>query len=352
MKKKIPQLLCAALAATMTLTLCAPAFASEPDTDVVLSEAQHSDELTESIAAAPMTPDMVPIAQTNESSSTTHKITKVFEVTPDFDPTPFTEDFEYDGLIYHMESIVKASSAAEKSKDVHEEHSVIVSASKEDTARADAIKLLPSYIPYEKDGYSGILYPVLSTMTLAETGRTNRSGSSTTTKQYTLEYNDDDLVPATVSENGQNYTMQSVTWADGQTDEDGIPENYVATATYTRRYSYSVVDGYEATMLYAGTVKNPNETIQYTVTYLGNYPDDAKVQIKHLGRADKTGDTSSEDDANHSNVYMGVAIFAIVVIFGSAAIALGRHNEKRMLNEARKSSGEDSENDEDHDANK
>lgn len=264
-----------------------------------------------SVSTFPALAAEIPISQTSETIGGVKKIVKVFEIAPDADPTPLTESFTQGGLTYEMESITKSNSAIEKSKDIAQEHSVTVTASKEDAARADALKALPSYIAYDEDGYSGILYPVLSTMTLNETGRTPHSGVSTTTKQYTLEYNDESLVPGTVSENGQNYTMSSVTWSDGQTDDTGFPENYIANATYTRKYSYTTVDGYEATMLYTGTVKNAEDMIQYTVTYTGALEQASDEQAP-------VGTQKSE------HTYIGILIFLTMVIIALLVVIVSQ----------------------------
>lgn len=264
-----------------------------------------------SVTAFPALAAEIPISQTSETIGGIKKIVKVFEVAPDADPTPLTESFTQGGLTYEMESITKSNSAIEKAKDIAQEHSVTVTASKEDAARTDALKALPSYIAYDEDGYSGILYPVLSTMTLNETGRTPHSGVSTTTKQYTLEYNDESLVPGTVSENGQNYTMSSVTWSDGQTDDTGFPENYIANATYTRKYSYTTVDGYEATMLYTGTVKNAEDMIQYTVTYTGALEQASDEQAP-------VGTQKSE------HAYIGILIFLTMVILALLVVIVSQ----------------------------
>lgn len=264
-----------------------------------------------SVSTFPALAAEIPISQTSETIGGVKKIVKVFEIAPDADPTPLTESFTQGGLTYEMESITKSNSAIEKSKDIAQEHSVTVTASKEDAARADALKALPSYIAYDEDGYSGILYPVLSTMTLNETGRTPHSGVSTTTKQYTLEYNDESLVPGTVSENGQNYTMSSVTWSDGQTDDTGFPENYIANATYTRKYSYTTVDGYEATMLYTGTVKNAEDMMQYTVTY--------------TGALEQASDEQTPVDTQKSeHAYIGILIFLTIVILALLVVIVSQ----------------------------
>lgn len=260
-----------------------------------------------SVTSLPALAAEIPISQTSETIGGVKKIVKVFEITPDTDPTPLTESFTQNGLTYEMESITKSNSAIEKTKDIAQEHSVTVTASKEDAARADALKALPSYIAYEENGYSGILYPVLSTMTLNETGRTPHSGVSTTTKQYTLEYNDESLVPGSVSENGQNYTMSAVTWTDGQTDDSGFPENYIANATYTRKYSYTTVDGYEAIMLYTGTVKNTEDMVQYTVTYTGALGLTNNEQTP-------TGTQKSEYICIGALIFLTIIIIALLVV--------------------------------------
>lgn len=214
----------------------------------------------------------VPVSQTEQMVNGQQTLVKVFEVSPSTDPQTLVEqDLVQNGYSYAMTSIVKDVESKEVEKEITQEETVTIDTSKEDDARVEALKSMPPFIEYDKDGFTGKLYPLVNTLELTETGRSSHSGSNKVTKTFTVDYNDESLIPGTISEGGKTYSRSSITWADGQYMEDGaIPENYVATATYSKPYSYTTVDGYEAKMTYTGEVKKvSDETVSYTLTYIG-----------------------------------------------------------------------------------
>jgi len=214
----------------------------------------------------------VPVSQTEQMINGQQTMVKVFEVSPETDPEALIEtDLRQNGYVYTMTSIVKDVIKDESSRDITQTQVIGIANSDEDDARIEALKSMPAFIEYDKDGCAGKLYPIVNTLELTETGRTSHSGSSKITRTYTYEYNDDSLIPETVTENGKGYVKSSVSWTEGAYMSDGaIPENYVATVTYARPYSYTTIDGFTASMTYSGTVsKVDNELIRYTLTYYG-----------------------------------------------------------------------------------
>ena len=214
----------------------------------------------------------VPVSQTEQMVNGQQTLVKVFEVSTSTDPQTLVEqDLVQNGYSYAMTSIVKDVESKEVEKEITQEETVTISTSKEDDARVEALKSMPPFIEYDKDDFTGKLYPLVNTLELTETGRSSHSGSNKVTKTFTVDYNDESLIPGTISEDGKTYSRSSITWADGQYMEDSvIPENYIATATYSKPYSYTTVDGYEAKMTYTGEVKKvSDETASYTLTYIG-----------------------------------------------------------------------------------
>lgn len=215
----------------------------------------------------------VPVSQTEQMIDGKQTLTKVFEVTPSVDPETLKEDgLELNGYSYALTSFTKEVFTKEDSEDVSETQTIVLKTTKEDDAYIEALKTLPQTIDYEKDGYSGKLNIVVSSIEITETGRSNHTGTSKVTKTYTLDYNDDTLVPSTVTEKGNTYKRAKISWAEGSFSEGStIPDNYVATVTYTRGYSYSTVDGYQATATYSGEVfLEEDEMIRYTAQYIGS----------------------------------------------------------------------------------
>lgn len=214
----------------------------------------------------------VPVSQTEQMVNGQQTLVKVFEVSPETDPETLIEQgLEQNGHSYSMTSIVKDVVNEEDDKEITQEQTLTINTSKEDTARVEALKSMPAFIEYNEDGYTGKLYPLVNTLELEETGRTSHSGSNKVTRTYTTAYNDDNEIPASITVSGSTYTRSSISWADGEyLDDSTIPANYVATVTFSKPYSYTTVDGYNAKMTYTGTVqKEINDIVRYTVTYLG-----------------------------------------------------------------------------------
>lgn len=210
----------------------------------------------------------IPIKQSEHVIDGRHVIEKVYEVAPATDPNTLIEpDFEQTGYMYKMTSIVKDVKTIKDEKEMSQDYEVTIKNSNENNARTEAIKGMPPYIQYDQDGYKGKLYPVLSSMTCEESGRSTYSGYNTTTKTYTYDYNDDELIP----KSSDGYSLSGVTWSDGAYGEDSsVPGQYKATATYRKPYSYSTVDGYNFKITYTGDVEYESEDlIQYTITYTG-----------------------------------------------------------------------------------
>lgn len=215
----------------------------------------------------------VPVSQTENDINGRHILTKVFDVTPDTDPETLKEDgMTVGGYTYELISITKgAAESFEDTQTVSEPQTLPLTAKTSDDAYREAVVSFAPTIEYDKDGYKGTLYLDNASIEVSETGRTQQKGSDAVTKSYTLEYNDDDQVPATITHNGKTYNRMSISWADGEYGEDGVvPNNYIATVRYGRSYTYSTVDGYQATATYAGEVGfHSTNTIRYTVEYLG-----------------------------------------------------------------------------------
>lgn len=214
----------------------------------------------------------VPVAQTEHEIDGKQTLVKVYEVDPSVDPNSLIEaDFEQNGFIYHMTSIVKDAIIVENEVEITQEYEMTVSVSDEDKAKAKAFENMPPYIEYDQDGYKGKLYPVPNSLVGNITGQTPHSERKTITKTYSFDYNDDSLVP----KSSGDYSLSSIKWSDGTYLSDtSIPSSYIATATYSKTSYYTTVDGWSFTMTYTGNVEYASEdTIRYTLTYIGTIPE-------------------------------------------------------------------------------
>lgn len=252
-----------ALAAMM---LACPAFAA--------NEQAEAPDVSESAIVEPAKVGLkeVPVSQTEASIDGKQTLTKVFEVSPDFDPEQLKEDgLQLNGYVYNLTSFTKEIITKEAHDSVTQEQTIELTSKKEEDATLEALKKMPAFVDYDEDGYKGRLYPMTNTLEVSETGRSSHSGTHTQTRTGTCEYNDDSLVPATISVSGTTYSRSSIKWTEGSFGEDTtIPDNYNYTAVYTKGYTYSTVDGYIAKMTYSGQVDLDNpEMVRYTLVYTG-----------------------------------------------------------------------------------
>lgn len=285
----------------------------------------------------------IPVSQVEQMIDGRQTITQVFEVSPDVAPESLIqEEIIQHGYRFTMTSITKEAVLVEDEKEITQEQSVVVNVSDADKARLEALLSMPAFIEYDEEGYVGKLYPVVSSLSGRETGRTSHSGYNTVTKSYTFDYNDDSLVPTS---NG-GYALSNISWSEGEyMDDSGIPENYVATATYRKGYSYSTVDGWEYTMSYVGDVTFKREdTIKYTLVYTGEVIEEpgfweslfgGKDDSTNMGptgtnpNAGPTGTnpngtpTDGTSSSSHSFPWGAVAgIFFIIVAIGAAGFGI------------------------------
>lgn len=271
----------------------------------------------------------VPVSQTENDINGRHILTKIFEVNPGTDPETLKEDgMEVGGYRYELISITKETDNFEDTQTVSVPQSLALSAKSSDAAYREAVANFAPSIEYDQDGYIGELYLDNSSIEVSETGRQSHKGSDGITKTYTMAYNDDSQIPSTVTQNGKTYSRSSISWSDGEYGADGVmPENYVATVRYTRSYTYSTVDGYQATANYAGEVMYKNASIiRYKVEYLGT-PIGAGAQVIGAGTVgsyyiDANGNYIPVPDVSVGNPTGSVGISNTMLIVIISLVAL------------------------------
>lgn len=290
--KKIMQIFCEAL--LLMLLMCTQAFALE-----------------------------VPISQTEQMIDGRQTLTKVFEVPATVNPESLIEEnLAQNGYLYTMTSIVKDAVSVKDEKEITKEQSITVNVSNEDSARLEALKSMPAFIEYNEAGYIGKLYPVISSLSGEELGRTRHSGSRTMKKSYTYDQNDDSLVP----KSSDGYSLSSITWSDGNySDSSAIPDNYIATATYSKPYSYSTVTGWVFKMSYVGDVSYEHEdVVRYTLTYTGSEIKQPGFVARLFGAKPIDYNTANSQVSNIGTQTPGNGVSGFRVFFGLifAVIAL------------------------------
>lgn len=262
----------------------------------------------------------VPVSQTEANINGRQVLTKVFEVSPDTDPESLKEyGLVIGGYEYTLSSFTKETTTKEDSKSVSKEQTIALKSSNKNDAYLEALKTFSQTIDFNEDGYAGELNLVAATIEVSETGRSTQKASDVQTKRYTFDYNDDSLVPATLTVNGKTYNRTSVSWSDGAYGPDGVmPENYVATARYARSWTYSSVDGYQATATYAGTASLSNSSmVRYTVEYIGSPVSSEKGGLFSglTGRASSSGVVGSEASSLTGVLIMMFLLFVMMMLF-------------------------------------
>lgn len=216
----------------------------------------------------------VPVSQTEAEINGEQTLTQVYEVSADTRPeTLIKEDFEQNGFSYELISITKDEGTERPEKEVTDVVEIPLKATKEAAAREEAIQSMQASIEYEQDGYKGTLYVNPSTLELAPVNERTIKGTQSIQKSYTNEYNDDTVIPQSVSEGGYTWSYASHSWTELPDPEDGsVPVGYQATVTYQRGTSSRKNDGYIASVEYSGVVSyGMADTVRYTLIYRG-YP--------------------------------------------------------------------------------
>lgn len=266
----------------------------------------------------------VPVSQTEANINGRQVLTKVFEVGPDVNPESLKEyGLVIGGYEYTLSSFTKETTTKEDSKAVSKEETISLKSSNKNDAYLEALKNFSQTVHFDEDGYEGELNLIAATIEVSETGRSTQKASDVKTKTYTFDYNDDSLVPATINVGGKTYNRMSVSWSDGAYGPDGVmPENYIATARYGRSWTYSSVDGYQATATYSGTANLVNSAmVRYTVEYIGTPVGTAKTGL-FSGLADGTASASSVGAQAAGGNTAVVVLLALLLLVAVAAIAM------------------------------
>lgn len=265
----------------------------------------------------------VPVSQTEANINGRQTLIKVFEVSPDTDPESLKEyGLVIGGYEYTLSSFTKETTTKEDTKSVSKEETVTLKSSNKNDAYLEALKTFSQTIHFAEEGYEGDLTLVASTIEVEETGRSSHGASDTKTKTYKFDYNDDSLIPATITVSGNTYKKVSVSWSDGDYGPDGVmPDNYVATVKYSRSWTYSSVDGYKATATYTGDVTlADNALVKYTVEYIGS-----EIQAPVESKGMFSGLFGSDSDGSAAGVLLLVCLIILIlflVVMASAVIIL------------------------------
>jgi len=188
------------------------------------------------------------------------RLEKVYYLSTRDDPAAIpTEDFDREGRHYTLLDVLKNDQSETDTKD-YIEVTTLESATKD---MGEIIKTLePEREITTEDGYTGILKPDYTKITVEAAGYKTSSWTVSATRSYpNLSDADASLVPKSIEDKGRTLTLADVQWQEA----GGF---YNATATYTGTATGRNVTGYTVTVEYSGEVtKTSCDTVIYTAVF-------------------------------------------------------------------------------------
>ncbi len=188
------------------------------------------------------------------------RLEKVYYLSTRDDPAAIpTGDFDREGRHYTLLDVLKNDLSETDSKDYIE----VVTLDSSTKDMAEIIKMLePEREIATEDGYTGILKPDYTKITVEAAGYKNNSWTVSATRTYpNLSDADASLIPKTITDSGRTLTLAGVDWQEAG-------EFYNAIASYTGTASGRSVTGYTVSVEYSGEVtKTSRDTVIYTAVF-------------------------------------------------------------------------------------
>lgn len=188
------------------------------------------------------------------------RLEKVYYLSTRDDPSAIpTGDFDREGRHYTLLDVLKNDLSETDSKDYIE----VVTLDSSTKDMAEIIKTLePEREIATEDGYTGILKPDYTKITVEAAGYKNNSWTVSASRTYpNLSDADASLIPKTITDSGRTLTLAGVDWQEAG-------EFYNAIASYTGTASGRSVTGYTVSVEYSGEVtKTSRDTVIYTAVF-------------------------------------------------------------------------------------
>ena len=188
------------------------------------------------------------------------RLEKVYYLSTRDDPAAIpTGDFDREGRHYTLLDVLKNDLSETDAKDYIE----VVTLDSSTKDMAEIIKTLePEREIATEDGYTGILKPDYTKITVEAAGYKNNSWTVSASRTYpNLSDADASLIPKTITDSGRTLTLAGVDWQEAG-------EFYNAIASYTGTASGRSVTGYTVSVEYSGEVtKTSRDTVIYTAVF-------------------------------------------------------------------------------------
>lgn len=217
-------------------------------------------EGTEPAQGAPPSAVLYPAEVRTSEENGMIRLEKVYYLSTRDDPSAIpTGDFDREGRHYTLLDVLKNDLSETDSKDYIE----VVTLDSSTKDMAEIIKMLePEREIATEDGYTGILKPDYTKITVEAAGYKNNSWTVSAKRTYpNLSDADASLIPKTITDSGRTLTLAGVDWQEAG-------EFYNAIASYTGTASGRSVTGYTVSVEYSGEVtKTSQDTVIYTAVF-------------------------------------------------------------------------------------
>ena len=217
-------------------------------------------EGTEPAQGAPPPAALYPAEVRTSEENGMIRLEKVYYLSTRDDPSAIpTGDFDREGRHYTLLDVLKNDLSETDSKDYIE----VVTLDSSTKDMAEIIKTLePEREIATEDGYTGILKPDYTKITVEAAGYKNNSWTVSASRTYpNLSDADASLIPKTITDSGRTLTLAGVDWQEAG-------EFYNAIASYTGTASGRSVTGYTVSVEYSGEVtKTSRDTVIYTAVF-------------------------------------------------------------------------------------
>lgn len=215
---------------------------------------------TEPAQGAPPPAALYPAEVRTSEENGMIRLEKVYYLSTRDDPAAIpTGDFDREGRHYTLLDVLKNDLSETDAKDYIE----VVTMDSGTKDMAEIIKMLePEREIATEDGYTGILKPDYTKITVEAAGYKNNSWTVSATRTYpNLSDADASLIPKTITDSGRTLTLAGVDWQEAG-------EFYNAIASYTGTASGRSVTGYTVSVEYSGEVtKTSQDTVIYTAVF-------------------------------------------------------------------------------------
>ena len=215
---------------------------------------------TEPAQGAPPPAALYPAEVRTSEENGMIRLEKVYYLSTRDDPSAIpTGDFDREGRHYTLLDVLKNDLSETDSKDYIE----VVTLDSSTKDMAEIIKTLePEREIATEDGYTGILKPDYTKITVEAAGYKNNSWTVSASRTYpNLSDADASLIPKTITDSGRTLTLAGVDWQEAG-------EFYNAIASYTGTASGRSVTGYTVSVEYSGEVtKTSRDTVIYTAVF-------------------------------------------------------------------------------------